>query len=185
MKLKRSPLRVLYFDVEARPLGWYAGDNTHKEVTVAAWCWRDGTPDVRTLTKDDRTRLRMLKAWRNVYDQADMVVGHYIRSFDLPLLNAMLTEAGEPPLGMKLTHDTKQDLTRLHGISKSQENLSALLGVDVDKIRLTVSDWRRANRLTDLDASIERAVGDVVQNMALHATLLERRLLGPPRSWRP
>lgn len=179
------PLRVLCFDLEARPLGWYAGDQTHKEITVAAWCWQDGEPEAKALSKDRRTRVPMLKTLRHQYDQADIVYGHYIRAFDLPLLNAMLIEQNEPPLGQKLTHDTKIDLVPMHGISKSQENLSAMLGIPAPKIHLNTQEWRKANRLEDGDAAIQRAIGDVRQNMLMRAELIRRGLLRPPKVWRP
>lgn len=189
MRIKTSPLRVLDFDCEARPLGWYAGDETHKEITAIAWKWigDDSDVEVASLTKDDRTRGRMLRRFQRAYDDADMVVGHYIRGFDLPLVNAMLLEAGEAPLARKLTHDTMLDLVRLHGVSKSQENLSAMFGVEAPKVHMTVPAWREANRLTreGVDKGIERCAFDVVQNIELRRVLLAQGMLGPPRVWRP
>lgn len=189
MKLKTSRLRLLDFDCESRPLGWLGGDYVHQEITVIAWKWI-GEPvdvEVRTLTKDDRSRLRMLKAFRKAYDQADMVVGHYIRNYDLPLVNAMLAEAGEPSLSRKLTQDTKNDLPPMKGISKSQENLSEMFGIPEPKVHMNVPRWREANRLTrkGLEKGAERAVFDVLQNIALRQELIDRGLLGPPRVWRP
>lgn len=187
MKLRSRPLKVLDFDLESRPLGWIGADHVHQEVTVAAWGWMGEAPQANALTKDDRSRLSMLRAVRAAYDEADIVVGHFIRSFDLPLLNAMLVEQGEPPLAQKLTHDTKNDLIRMSGISKSQVNLAAMFGIDEQKVYMTVPAWRDANRLTKpgVDAAITRAVDDVAQNMALYRELKQRRLLGPPRVWRP
>lgn len=185
MRRRSNRLRVLDFDCEARPLGWYAGDETHKETTVIAWCWWGSKPAAKALSKDDRSRLSMLRSFRRVYDEADMVVGHYIRKFDLPLVNAMLVEVGEPPLSQKLTHDTMLDHLKIHGLSKSQENLCAMYGVEEEKVHMTVADWRRANRLQDVGKSVERAVFDVVQNMALYDYEAAHRLLGPPKVWRP
>lgn len=187
MRRRTDRLRVLDFDLEARPLGWIAADYVHKEITVAAWGWMGETPEAKALTKDDRTRNTMLRAIRGAYDEADMVVGHFIRSFDLPLLNAMLVEQGDPPLGPKLTHDTKTDLVRMDGISKSQENLAAMWGISEEKVRMTVPAWRDANRLSvsGVEGAIRRAVFDVAQNMALYRYETSHRLLGPPRVWRP
>lgn len=189
MKRHKTPLRVLDFDCEARPLGYYGDDQTHKEITVAAWKWVGEPADVevRALTKDDRTRRRMLVDFRIAYNQADMVVGHYIRGFDLPLVNAMLGELGEPSLDQKLSHDTKLDLVKLHGVSKSQINLSSMLDVEVEKRQMTMQAWRRANRLEKggVEAAKDRARFDVLQNIALREALVDRGLLGPPRVWRP
>ena len=151
------------------------------------WIGEPGDVQVRALTKDDRSRGGMLRAFRKVYDTADMVVGHYIRNYDLPLVNAMLVELGDPPLGTKLTSDTKNDLPPMKGISKSQENLSEMFGLPEPKVHMNVPRWREANRLTGrgIEKGVERAVYDVLQNIALREMLIARGLLGPPKVWRP
>jgi DNA polymerase elongation subunit (family B) len=189
MRRVSRPLRLLDFDCESRPLGWIGQDYVHQEITVIAWKWigESGDVAVYALTKDDRSRRSMLRAFRRVYDDADMVVGHYIRNFDLPLANAMLVELGEPSLGSKLTQDTKNDLPPMKGISKSQENLSEMFGIPEPKVHMNVPRWREANRLTTrgVEKGMQRAEFDVLQNIALRHVLIERRLLGPPKVWRP
>jgi hypothetical protein len=189
VKLKSRRLNVLDFDCESRPLGWLGGDFVHQEITVIAWKWigAPGDVDVRMLTKDDRSRRGMLRAFRKAYDASDMVVGHYIRNYDLPLVNAMLVELGEPALGRKLTQDTKNDLPPMKGISKSQENLAEMFGLPEPKVHMNVPRWRAANRLTQkgLEKGVERAVYDVLQNIALREELVNRRLLGAPKVWGP
>lgn len=144
-------------------------------------------PVAKALTKDERSRLWMLRAVRRAFDEADIVVGHYIRRYDLPLLNAMLVEVGEPQLSQKLTRDTKEDLPKMKGISKSQVNLAAMWGTDKQKDYMTVPAWREANRLTKegVDGAISRAINDVLQNMAIYEYAIAHRLLGPPKLWRP
>lgn len=151
------------------------------------WIGESGDVEVKALSRDDRSRLPMLRAFRQEYDRADMVVGHFIRSYDLPLVNAMLVEAGEPALGQKLSQDTKSDLPPMKGISKSQENLSEMFGLPEPKVHMNVPRWREANRLTrrGVEKGIERAVFDVLQNIALRQALIDRGLLGPPKMWRP
>jgi hypothetical protein len=182
-------LRRLDFDIEARPLGWLGGDWVHKEVTAIGSCWMDDhdTMEVSLLTKRDGSAERMLLAFLKRYDEADMVVGHYIRGYDLSTLQAEHIELGLPTLGEKLTHDTKNDLIKHQGISKSQENLSAMLGLGNPKVHMNVPMWREANRLTKagLELTTTRVAGDVVQNMELHAELMKRRLLAPPKLWTP
>lgn len=187
MRLKKRKLRVLDFDLESRPLGWLGSDFVHQEITVAAWSWMGGTPEAKALTKDERSRLVMLRAVRDAYDEADMVVGHFIRGYDLPLLNAMLIEVGEAPLSQKLSHDTMLDLPKMKGVSKSQVNLAAMWGIEDQKVYMTVPAWREANRLTQkgVDGAIDRAVFDVAQNMAIYDYETHHRLLSPPKVWRP
>lgn len=183
------PLKRLNFDIEARPLGWLGGGWVHQEVTAIGWCWMDGNsePEVATLTKRANSAKTMLRRFWEVYTEADMVVGHYIRGYDLPTLQAEYIELGLPLLGSKLTHDTYSDLVKHKGISKSQETMSAMLGLQAPKVQMNVSKWREANRLTNagIQLTIERVVGDVRQNMELHAALMERKLLGPPKLWTP
>jgi DNA polymerase elongation subunit (family B) len=62
------------------------------------------------LTMDEEVEL--LELFREAYDAADIVTGHYIRGFDLPILNARMMRHGLPMLGAKLAQDTKGDLAR-------------------------------------------------------------------------
>ena len=183
---------ILDFDIEARPLGWYGGDWVHKEVTAIAWAWiyPDGTHSATfcyQLTKSKGSMVRMLKAFSRAYDIADIVCGHWIRGFDLPVLQWAMIDNGLPLLGAKLTHDTKEALVKFQGASKSQQNLASILGIDSPKVNMTQQDWREANRLTKAGLKLveERVRADVVQNIEMRQQLLERRLLNPPRLWQP
>jgi len=100
---------------------------------------------------------------------------------------AAMLEYGLPPLAAKLTSDTKIDLIKRKGLSASQENLSAALGVPAAKVHMSNADWRTANRLTKKGLALthKRVVGDVLQHMQLRRALIERGLLGPARMWRP
>lgn len=127
----------------------------------------------------------------DIYDRicrADLVTGHFIRRHDLPKINGALLEYGMFPLPEKLTCDTKLDLMKHGGeISASQENLCQMFGIKAPKAHMSNSMWREANRLTPagLKLTAERAMGDVLQHMALRKELLKRDLLAPPRMWRP
>ncbi len=183
-----STLRVLDFDIENRPLSYLGQEFSTAEITAIAACW-DGQPKTMQcwlLGRDDPAE--MLEAFRVLYDAADMVTGHYIRAHDLPIINGACVELGLAPLADKLTCDTKIDLVRKGAtISASQENLCQMLGLPQPKIHMNNALWREANRLTPagLKATEKRAVGDVVQHMALRRELVKRNLLGTPRIWRP
>jgi len=190
LEVTLDPQKTLCFDMEARPLGWFGGDFTHKEVTMISSAWVDdpeGTMKTTVLTKRDGSGVRMVKAFLKRYDEADIVVGHYIRGFDLPLLNFTCLDLGLPPISAKLSHDTKGDLAKLHGLSKSMENLGGLLGLSRSKVRMHMQDWRQANRLTPegIEEARVRCEGDVLENIELRAVLLERGFLSPPRLWSP
>lgn len=181
-------VRILDFDLENRPLSYLGQDFTTAEVTAIAWCF-DGEPKTMRcvlLGRDDPEQ--MLREFVARYNAADMVTGHYIRMHDLPILNGSLIEQGMNPLEEKLTCDTKLDLVSKGPVfSASQENLSAMLGLVAPKVKMNTVLWREANRLTSagLKLSAKRAIGDVVQHMALRRELVKRDLLGPPKAWRP
>ncbi len=183
--------RILDFDIEVRPLGWYGGDWVHKEVTAIAWAWMTGPYDgelgFAQLTKRRRSMSEMLRRFKAAYDEADIVVGHWIRGFDLPQLQWNMIDNDLPLLGPKLTHDTKEALIKFQGGSKSQMNLASVLGIDSPKQNMTQQDWREANRLTKVGLKLvkERCIADVQQNIEMHGVLLERGLLNPPRLWLP
>ena len=192
MEFGFEPQAILDFDIEARPLGWYGGDWVHKEVTAIAWSWihSDGThskPICYQLTKRKHSMSNMLNAFAVAYDLADIVVGHWIRGFDLPLLQTAMIDNNLPLLGPKLTHDTKEALVKFQGLSKSQMNLASILGIDSPKVNMTQQDWREANRLTRAGLALvkERVEADVLQNIEMRQQLLERGLLNPPRLWQP
>lgn len=188
---RSRPMRVLDFDIESRPLGWISQDYVHQEVTAiaSAWIVNGKAQDMQVLLLNRRqgSSIRMLKAFKKRYDEADIVTGHYIRGFDLPQLAGAMMEFDLEPLGPKLSHDTKNDLTKASGISKSQENLSSMLGIDAPKVRMNMAMWREANRLTErgLALTYQRCAGDVLQHVLMRQELIRRKWLGPPKVWRP
>lgn len=178
--------RTLDFDIEARPLSWIGGDFVSREVTaIAARFLDEDETYVWLLGEDDP--VDMLNGFRVLYDNADIVTGHYIRGYDLPNLNASLIDNGLPPLDAKWSVDTKLDLVKRQGISASQESLAATLGISAPKVQMTQRDWRDANRLTPegLEKTRERVTGDVRQHIEMLAELRRRKLVGPGKVWTP
>ena len=177
-------LRILDFDTEARPLSWYSGDFVTKELTAVAAQFL-GEKKMHVWALGEHTTEEMLDGFLSLYGQADMVTGHFIRGYDLPVINGSLLEFDRPPLADKLTQDTKLDLVKFTGLSKSQENLGALLGLEHPKVQMDQAKWREANRLTHKGIRLtkERVTGDVRQHIELRAALLERDMLGPPKVW--
>ena len=186
IRVSARPLRILDFDVEARPLHWISGDYVSKEITAIAWAWTDKPEDVTCYLLGDTDAPSFLRAFLDVYNAADLVTGHFIRGYDLPMVNGALTEYGLPALGDKLASDTKLDLVRRQGLSGSQENLGAMLGLVNPKVKMDQRTWREANRLTPEGLALvrERVVGDVRQHIELRAKLLERGYLAAPVMWR-
>ena len=180
------PMRVLDFDIENRPLSYLGSDFTTGEVTAIAWAWCDKPEDVTVHLLGETDLRTILLTFCAAYAQADMVTGHYITGHDLPMLNGALMEEQLPALGDMLVQDTKTDLIRAKGISRSQESLGAMLQLDQPKVQMNQSKWRAANRLTPegLQLVRERVIGDVQQHMAMRKELDALGYLSPPRLWR-
>jgi hypothetical protein len=178
-------LRVLTFDIENRPITYLGKDYTTAEITAIAARFSDH-PYIFTwlLGRDDPAA--MLREFVELYDEADVVTGHFIRKHDLPIINGALIEYGLTTLRPKLTSDTYLDLVRRSGISASQESLADMLGVEAPKIQMNQQKWRLANRLKNdgIKLTQERVVGDVRQHQQLRQILLDRGMLRSPRVWR-
>jgi hypothetical protein len=185
---------VLDFDMECRPLAWYGGDFVTKQPTAVAWKFigTDGPPDVKLIGLSDRSsnvleeEAEMLMAFKEAYDKADIVTGHFIRGFDLPTLQGAFMRLSLPLLGDKDTQDTKLDLLKVSGLSQSQENLGAQFELAHPKIGMNTSKWAAGNMLLPhgIEATRERVVGDVEQHIELRQTLLDHGYLGPVKEWK-
>jgi hypothetical protein len=187
-QLRAHKLRILDFDIENRPLSYWIPDRPTAEVTAIAWSWIGSSAVHCALLKPDESSMHeMLSDFREVYDQADIVTGHYIRRHDLPILNGAMVENGLLPLDTKLTSDTKLDLINWKDLPQSQEYLSSMYGLSRPKHHMSQHEWREANRLTEagIRATYERVTKDVRQHKQLRAHLVEAEALGPPQLWRP
>jgi len=177
-------LRLLAFDVECLPGHWIGGDYVSKIITAAAWKWL-GEAGVQATTHYQEPAEAIATRLAVEIMQADMVFGHYIRGFDLPLVNGNLLRGGSSPLQPVLAQDTKLDLIKTHGRSLSQRNLADMIGVEDPKIDVTLYEWEAFNtRVPGFEEKgIIRVTGDVAQNIAMRARLIELGWLGPPGVW--
>jgi hypothetical protein len=181
-------LRVLDFDIENRPLSYWVPDRPSAEITAIAAGWTDQKQvHCWMLTRKDNDPGRILERFVELYDEADMVVGHYIRGHDLPIINGALLELGMPALKPKLTRDTRKDLIKLKDMPVSQEALAEYFGLSHGKQHMSQPAWRQANRLGAGADRLTRArvVGDVQQNKELVQVLAKLNYLKPPVVWRP
>jgi hypothetical protein len=179
-------LRILDFDIENRPLSYLGMDYTTAEITSIAASFHDESRIYVWLLGIDEME-DILEGFRVLYNNADIVTGHYIRNHDLPIISDMLFEYGLPALEPKLTSDTKNDLIAgRSAVSKSQENLSYLLDLAEPKVQMNTPKWRMANRLTPEGIALtrERVEGDIVQHQALYEALVAEGRLNPPELWK-
>lgn len=188
MKLEpKRRLRILDFDIENRPLSYWIPDKPTAEITAIASCWTDDIGSMRADLLGVEDPVTILQRFLDRYNEADMVVGHYIRRHDLPIINGALMEYGMSGLSPKLTCDTRLDMYKKGDIPATQEYLAELLGIAAPKIHMTQVDWRDANRLTTegLRKTYRRVTGDVLQNIMLRNKMLELGLLRAPKVWKP
>jgi DNA polymerase elongation subunit (family B) len=186
---------VLDFDIECRPLAWYGGDWVTKQPTAIGWKFigSRGAPSNAVIGESDRMsrvldeERDMIEAFRVAYDDADIVTGHFIRGFDLSVLNGACVRLGLPLLTQKLTEDTKGDLPKLSGMSKSMENLSATFNAKVQKYGMDTAKWAEANMLLPrgIELARKRVTTDVREHIELRQILIDRDLLSPPKLWLP
>jgi DNA polymerase elongation subunit (family B) len=182
-------LRILDFDIETRKVGFFqAGkfspDGCEPTAIAASWV---GEKKVSAWLQPELSVPEMLAEFVRLYDQADLVTGHYVRKFDLPILNGALLEHGLPLLSEKRVCDTKCDLVTKGGLSSSQENLGAMLKLADSKYHMNDHRWRASTRLdpAGIEEARKRAVSDVRQHKQLRLALLAAGALRPPREWRP
>lgn len=180
--VRGSTARLLDLDVECKPGHWIGGDYVSKIVTAIALGWINEDKVVE-FDHYDRSLTWMLERLRSYYDAADIIVTHYGRGFDFPLLNGMCEREGLKPLERKLTIDTKLDRLKTHGRSQSQKNLAADYGLINPKVDVTLREWEGFNSREEgyRDVVVERVIGDVKQNIELFKALRQRGMLGPPR----
>ena len=183
-------LRVLDFDIETRRIGFHNGgrfnpDGCEPVIIAAAWEGEEPMTFSLASTWREKDARRMVAWFRKLYDEADKITGHYVRKFDLPILNGACLEWGLPPLGPKVVIDTKTDLVDIAGMSASQENLSSLKALEESKFHMNDNWWRKVARLTPegLDLARTRVTADVLQHQRLRAELSE--WLAQPREWHP
>lgn len=194
MLILKQKLRILDLDVECRPMAWYGGDWVTKEVTAYAWRFADEpeestrywllTPS-KTWASHQSKKEKGLRQFIRDYDKADIVTGHYIRGFDLPLINGTCVRLGVHPLSPKMSHDTKTDLVRMSGLSKSQENLAAYFDLKHEKQKMNTHIWEMGNSLVEEGRAetLRRVVGDVDQHIEFRESLLARHALQPASVW--
>lgn len=187
--LPSRPERTLDFDVETVAAGF--GDPQWVPNTVTAWAyaWVDeGTVTVEALPVasfyDLDARREFIRPLVETIGQADIVTGHNLLRFDLPIVNAECLRLNLPPLGPTKVQDTMR-LPKAKGFKKGQDNLGHALAVKAEKMPLSWAQWAAAYAEPDLATVKERCASDVLMHMEMRAEAIGRGWLKPPRMWRP
>jgi DNA polymerase elongation subunit (family B) len=185
----RQKLRILDFDIETRLVGFHNAGNPRdlsgSEPMAIACSWVGEDKISYIVMRQPEDLAKMIFWFLRFYEKADIVTGHYIRKFDLPILSGACMEIGIEPLRSKLVSDTKCDLRSRAGLSMSQENLAGMYELEQSKFHMGDHAWRPSTRLTKkgISATIQRVTDDVRQHKALRERLLADGWLRPPRVW--
>ena len=188
--LAETTRRILDFDLETVAAGFADPDWVPQTITAWACSWV-GDPDtnveVGVLAVADfydlEQRRLFLEPIVQAVRDADVVTGHNVLRFDLPVLNADCMRVGLPPLGPVLVQDTIR-LPKSKGFKKGQDVLSGLLGVELEKLPLNWWQWAQGYADNDHAVIRERVMRDVRQHLQLRAAMQDRGWLMAPRMWR-
>jgi DNA polymerase elongation subunit (family B) len=183
-----EPKRILDFDIETIAAGFADPEWVPQKITCVAWSWI-GDDEVFSrvcgpggIFGKPHLRARMLKPLLKAIDEADMVTGHNIARFDLPVLNAEAMRLGLPPIRRVVVQDTIK-LVRSKGFKKGQDVLMRQNRVSAEKLALDWQAWQDAYDEPGWPTIRERCESDVLGHKKLREQLVEKDHLKPPRVW--
>ena len=188
LPLPSKPSRVLDFDIETVAAGFADPQWVPNRAVCWSYCWTDekeakvSALPVRDFY-DHEARRAFLNPLFDMIAEADVLTGHNIIRFDLPVLNAECLLLGLPTIGAKLVQDTIR-LPKSKGFKKGQDNVSHALGVKEEKMPLSWAKWEAAYAEPDLTTIKERCASDVLMHIQMRQKMIERGILGAPRMWR-
>ena len=191
-------LRVRDFDFESKPLWFWYEKPTAVLTSISFMDSVGGQPDHDSLTTEVApldTRVQYVDWLRHITEvltTADVLTGHNIDRFDLPLFQAQLVRQGLPALPTLTTQDTMR-LVKKRDVSFSQESLinyAALkatcpIGMPIYKHHLSIPEWEDAAMGWSDEVLIERPMSDVHGHVHLREVLIEKGYLCAPRTWSP
>jgi DNA polymerase elongation subunit (family B) len=182
--------RILDFDIETIAAGFADPEWVPQKITCVAWSWI-GTDVVESrvcgpagLFGKPQLRAKMLAPLLKALGEADMVTGHNIRRFDLPVIQAEVMRLGLPSLKPVLAQDTIK-LRTSKGFKKGQDVLGRLYRIADEKLSLDWQAWQDAYDEDGWQTIRDRAESDVAMHKQLRAALIELDYLKEPRRWSP
>lgn len=181
------PLTGIVFDVENMPGTYGPGDYTHPKMTALGWApaLDMGHPlhpniEGRLIIRTDKGQMRAVaEEFRQVWEEADFVVGHNIRRHDIKLIDGFYYSLDLPLLSRKRLVDTYLDQPKLEGLSRSLENLTSRWGCPIKKPHLEEHVWEAAYDGIPWaqERMHKRVMADVAINRWLYFQLVDRGLL--------
>ena len=186
---ENRPHRILDFDIEAL-CGSYDDPNwAVSKITAVAWAW-EGSDHVEVRCDpvgffDRDRRAALIAPLLEAIEEADVLQGHNIVRFDLPVLNAECMRLGLPTLGRQMVADTIK-MIRTKGFKKGQDNIGVLLDVPLRKRALNWQEWDDAYSEGEPWPVVQdRVRTDVLQHRMIAAEMGRRGWLKMRKVWYP
>jgi DNA polymerase elongation subunit (family B) len=183
------PQKVLDFDIETLAAGFADPEWVPQKITCVSWSWVD-SDDVEVIVCgpmgffNPEIRLPMVEALVEQINEADMVTGHNILRFDLPVLNSECLRLGLPPLDRVKAQDTMR-IVKTKGFKKGQDNLGGLLKTLEQKMSLDWQGWENAYEEDGWETVKERCASDVIMHKQLRKKMVDLGWLKKPVLWEP
>jgi DNA polymerase elongation subunit (family B) len=155
---KKNRAKVLVFDIETLPLLAYVWmtykqhvgnaqkrTKMHSVVTwVAKWLHEDEIIEAKLTPQeiDDEDDSRIVKQLRDLFDAADIVIGHNIDKFDVPIINTKCLIAGiEPPSAFRTVDTLKIAKKTFRFPDNKLQSMCEALGME-GKLHTDFDLWR-------------------------------------------
>lgn len=186
--LSKKP-RTLFYDIETSLAKSYHFQQWQVDLGVKqqiqeghllshAWAWNDGDIVGSVLTPKevlDRDPERLvLEAW-SLLDNADVVVAHYGKRFDIPTLNGYFLKYGLPKPSPYKVIDTKQISSKNFKLPfNSLEYLAKALGVSLKIQNEGIQLWIDCDlgKQEALDTMLEYNIGDIASLRDIYNKLI-------------
>lgn len=173
-----TPAKILFYDIETAPsvsyhFGQWKQNLSDKQrifdghMLSHAWAWNDGdihgsilTPQ-QSIQRDPRELVE--EAWK-LFDEADIIVAHFGRGFDVPTMNGYFLKYGlQPPSPYKVI-DTKFIASKKFRLAfNSLRYLAAYLGCTLKIENSGIDLWVKCAQGVQeaLDEMLDYNIGDV------------------------
>lgn len=202
--MSSKPWRKLCFDIETMPVGFSDWDPEAEIVAICTYWIGEKEKPKYWLVRPENVK-QTLREFREEYQQANLVVGQYIRKFDLPTINGAMMMHGLQVLEQMMTSDTKDDWGKKRGVSASLESLlvyyqtmDRMVSVHgkLYKAHLGKAHWRLIYRalcslrtdawsVAQLNLLRSRCEGDVLATAKVFQKMIKLGHLREPKMWRP
>lgn len=185
---RSSPARILDFDIETVAAGYADPQWVPNTTTVWAYGWI-GESDIAVEALpvasfyDLDARREFVRPLLDAIDRADVLTGHNLLRWDLPVLVAECLLLNLPVPRPRKVQDTMR-LPKSRGFKKGQDNLGHALDVLDEKMPLSWAQWAAAYAEPTLATVRERCVSDVWMHMQIRAELGQRGWLRE-QWWKP